>query len=168
MDDDIVWSAWKHVGVHKRTGNTVAGIVEHSDENLHAEAAAWLFKTYKNELIAAGEINEDYLDSLQKDIYLAAETVFDHECKIISKLFEKGKIEGITEIQLQHFAQSRINLCLRNLGYNNLYKVDYNPIAEWFYTGINGYLMQDFFSSQGNQYQRDWSGKGFIFKGVQG
>jgi ribonucleoside-diphosphate reductase beta chain len=82
---------------------------------------------------------------------------------IIEKIFEKGKIEGITETQLEHFAQSRINVCLRNMGYENLYKVEYNPIAEWFYKGINGYQMQDFFSSQGNQYERGWNEKAFRF-----
>lgn len=112
-------------------------------------------------------IDEEYLSKLKEDIIVSAKTVYAHECGIISKLFERGKIEGITEIQLQNFCQSRINLCLRNMGYENLFRVDYNPIAEWFYKGINGYLMQDFFSSQGNQYQRDWSGQGFTFKGIK-
>jgi ribonucleotide reductase beta subunit family protein with ferritin-like domain len=89
--------------------------------------------------------------------------VFLHEQQIIKKIFEKGKIEGITSLQLEHFAQSRINLCLRNLGYDNEFDVAYNPIGEWFYRGINGYMMQDFFNSQGNQYQRDWNEHGFTF-----
>lgn len=149
--------------------NVVSGInFSARDENLHAEASAWLFRTYKQELIKAGRIDDEYLTKLEKDIYSAAETVYEHEKLIIKKIFEKGKIEGITETQLEHFCQSRINLCLRNMGYDNLYKVEYNPIAEWFYKGINGYLMQDFFSSQGNQYQRDWSGQGFKFKVKEG
>ena len=87
----------------------------------------------------------------------------EHEKAIIGKIFEKGRIEGITDKQLEHFAQSRINLCLRNLGYENLYKVEYNPVADWFYKGINGYSSIDFFNSQGNQYQRDWDSEGFKF-----
>lgn len=144
--------------------NVVSGINFSSrDENLHAEAAAWLFRTLMKELKELGLINDEYLESLKTDIYAAAEVVFKHEQQIINKIFEKGKIEGITSVQLEHFVQSRINLCLRNLGYDNLYKVDYNPIAEWFYKGINGYQMQDFFNSQGNQYQRDWNEHGFTF-----
>lgn len=133
------------------------------DENLHSEAAAWLFRTLKQELRDAGEVSEEYENSLKEDIYKAAHTVFEHEKLIIKKIFEKGKIEGITDTQLEHFAQSRINLCLRNLGYENLFKVDYNPIADWFYKGINGYQAQDFFSSQGNQYSREWNENGFNF-----
>lgn len=144
--------------------NIVSGInFSARDENLHAEAAAWLFRTHKQELIEMGLISEAELESLRLDILKGAETVLDHEKQIIKKIFEKGKIEGITSTQLEHFAQSRINLCLRNLGYENLYKVEYNPIADWFYKGINGYMMQDFFSSQGNQYQRDWNEQAFTF-----
>ena len=144
--------------------NVVSGInFSARDEHLHSEAAAWLFRTLLQELKDKGEITEEYEELLKEDIYKAAETVMEHERKIIDKIFEKGKIDGITDTQLEHFAQSRINLCLRNLGYENLYKVEYNPVGEWFYKGINGYQMQDFFNSQGNQYQRDWSEQGFSF-----
>ena len=144
--------------------NVVSGInFSARDEHLHSEAAAWLFRTLLQELKDKGEISAEYEEELKQDIYKAAETVLEHERKIISKIFEKGKIDGITDTQLEHFAQSRINLCLRNLGYENLYKVEYNPVGEWFYKGINGYQMQDFFNSQGNQYQRDWSEQGFSF-----
>lgn len=144
--------------------NVVSGInFSARDENLHSEAAAWLFRTLLKEKKEAGYIDQEFEDELKKDIYLAAETVMEHEKAIIKKIFEKGRIEGITDKQLEHFAQSRINLCLRNLGYENLYKVDYNPVAEWFYKGINGYSMIDFFNSQGNQYVRDWDSEGFKF-----
>lgn len=144
--------------------NVVSGInFSARDENLHSEAAAWLFRTLLKEKKEAVYIDQEFEDELKKDIYLAAETVMEHEKAIIKKIFEKGRIEGITDTQLEYFAQSRINLCLRNLGYENLYKVDYNPVAEWFYKGINGYSMIDFFNSQGNQYQRDWDSEGFKF-----
>lgn len=144
--------------------NVVSGInFSARDENLHSEAAAWLFRTLLKEKKEVGYIDQEFEDELKKDIYLAAETVMEHEKAIIKKIFEKGRIEGITDTQLEYFTQSRINLCLRNLGYENLYKVDYNPVAEWFYKGINGYSMIDFFNSQGNQYQRDWDSEGFKF-----
>lgn len=144
--------------------NVVSGInFSARDENLHAEAAAWLFRTLKQEKIDAGLLDDDYLNALEQDIYKSAETVLEHEKLIIKKIFSKGKIEGITELQLEHFAQSRINKCLRELGYKNLWTVEYNPVAEWFYRGINGYQAQDFFSSQGNQYQRNWDVNGFTW-----
>lgn len=142
--------------------NVVSGInFSARDEALHSEAAAWLFRTLKKEKIEAGEIDEEYLTKLEEDIYKAADTVLEHEKLVNKKIFKKGKIENITETQLEHFAKSRINKCLRELGYKNRWEVDYNPIADWFYKGINGYQMQDFFSSQGNQYQRNWDINGF-------
>lgn len=122
-----------------------------------------MFQEVLNESYEAGQIDDEYVDNLKKDIYEAAQVVFEHECRIIEKLFEKGHIDNITPTQLQRFAQSRINLCLRNMGYENLYKIDYNPVAEWFYKGINGFQFQDIFSAQGNQYSRDWSLEGFVF-----
>lgn len=144
--------------------NVVSGInFSARDENLHSEAAAWLFRTLKDELYEAGEIDDEYIQQLEKDIYSAAETVFEHEKVIIRKIFEHGDMEGITAKQLENFAQSRINLCLRNLGFKNLFKVEYNPIAEYFYKGINGFQMQDFFSAQGNQYSRGWHKESFTW-----
>lgn len=144
--------------------NVVSGInFSARDENLHAMAAAWLFRTLLKEKMDAGEIDEKGLEDLKSDIYEAAKIVDLHEQAIIKKIFQKGKIDGITDTQLVHFEQSRINLCLRELGFDNLFKVEYNPISEWFYKGVNGFSSNDFFNSQGNQYQRDWSEKSFNF-----
>jgi ribonucleotide reductase beta subunit family protein with ferritin-like domain len=144
--------------------NVVSGInFSARDENLHAEAAAAIYRQLLSEKKEVGEITEEEEKLLEEDIYKAAETVLEHERVIIKKIFEKGKIDSITETQLEHFAQGRINYCLQNLGYKNLFKVEYDPIAEWFYKGINGYQAQDFFSSMGNQYVRDWSKEGFKF-----
>lgn len=142
--------------------NTVSGInFSARDEHLHSEAAAWLFRTLLKEKTEAGEITEEDKESLKEDIIAAAYKVLEHEQVIISKIFSKGKIEGITAHQIELFAKSRIDLCLKNLGYQGVFNVDYNPVADWFYKGITGYTAQDFFSSQGNQYQRDWNLSGF-------
>lgn len=144
--------------------NVVSGInYSARDEHLHSEAAAWLFRTLKKEGIATGLYTQEYLDSVEEYIYNAAKEVLEHEKIIIRKIFSKGKIEGITEKQLENFAASRIDLCLKNLGYLPLFKVDYNPVGSWFYSGINGYMAQDFFNSQGNQYSRSWNALGFVW-----
>src|SRR5690606_21356972 len=93
------------------------------DEDLHSQAAGWLFRTLLAEKEAAGLVSEKYKEELKSDILNAAEVVLEHEKQIIAKLFEKGQIEGITEKQLEHFAESRINKVLGYLGYSNLYQV---------------------------------------------
>ena len=137
--------------------NVVAGInFSARDEALHSEASGWLFQQYAS---------EKGLDMEEYRVYLTevAQKVLEHEEAIIDKLFEKGDIEGVTKTQMVSFVKSRINVCMRNMGFNNIHKVDYNPVADWFYKGINGYAMNDFFVSIGNQYQRNWSGEGFTF-----
>jgi ribonucleotide reductase beta subunit family protein with ferritin-like domain len=137
--------------------NVVAGInFSARDEALHSEAAGWLFQQYvKENDINVQEMEEYFLEIAAK--------VYDHEEKIIDKLFEKGAIEGITKTQMLVFVKSRINICMRNMGFSNIYAIDYNPVSDWFYKGINGYAMNDFFVSVGNQYQRNWTGAGFTF-----
>lgn len=137
--------------------NVVSGInFSARDEALHSEATGWLFQQYISE---AGINPEDYEEKVKE----IAGVVYEHEKAIIQKIFSQGDIEGITETQLDSFVKSRINICLRNLGYKNLYEVTYNPIAEYFYKSINGYSMNDFFVSVGNQYERSWTGEGFTF-----
>lgn len=145
--------------------NVVSGInFSARDEHLHSEAAAWLFRTLRKEGLETGYYTQEYLKEVDDYIYSAAKEVLEHEKVVIRKIFSKGKIEGITEKQLENFAMSRIDLCLKNLGLNPVFKVEYNPISDWFYSGINGYMAQDFFSSQGNQYVRDWSAVGFVWE----
>ena len=78
--------------------------------------------------------------------------------------FAEGKIDGITEHQLDNFVQSRVNECLKELGFKKMFDVSYNPIAEWFYKAINDYSFNDFFSGMGSQYHRNWDETAFVWK----
>ena len=131
--------------------NIVRGInFSARDEGLHSEASAWLFRELCKE---SGLGTEDF----RHIIIDIADQVREHEFAIVDKIFEHGPIEGITAPQMRHFVDSRINLVSRNLGFGNLYEVKYNPIADWFYKGINDYVMNDFFTGQGREYVRTWS-----------
>lgn len=123
-----------------------------TDENLHSIGGALLCKKLMHEL----DYNEQEKLEFQTKVYAMCDVVREHEYKIIDMLFEKGKMDGITDIQMKHFVDSRINTCLQQLGLAKLYEVTYNPIAEWFYKGINSYQFNDFFSGIGREYQRNW------------
>jgi len=144
--------------------NVVRGInFSVRDENIHAEAGAWLYKTILAEKLAAGEdIN---LLQLEDKIREVAFKIYEHECRIIDMIFEKGPVEGITAHQMKEFVKSRINECLKRIGIDKIFVVKYNPIAEWFYKGINDFQFNDFFSGVGNQYNRNWEKAGFVWKG---
>lgn len=145
--------------------NVVRGInFSVRDENLHSVAGAWAFR-YALEKIKGTTTDFDlYKKNIEEKIRQVARKIYEHECQIIAMLFEKGKIEGITAHQLENFVQSRINECLKQLGFAKEYDVKYNPIAEWFYKGINDYTFNDFFSGMGNQYHRNWDQSAFTWK----
>jgi len=135
--------------------NVVSGInASVKDENLHSVGGAFLFK---KECEYQGKSPKDFEDI----IHTAARSICEHEKLINAKLFEKGTIEGITQTQLDHFVESRVDLCLEQLELSKLYNVKYNPIEAWFYDNINSLKLHDFFSTSGSDYKRNWKLDGF-------
>jgi len=130
------------------------------DENLHAIGGAALVRQALKE---QGRTEYEMVQFRQA-VREAIEVIYQHEKAINAKLFEKGNVDGVTLIQLDHFSESRLNLCADNVGVERNYQVKYNPIADWFYKGINDYQMNDFFQGVGREYQRDWSKERFIYK----
>ena len=131
------------------------------DENLHAVAGAWCFK------LKTKDYTKEQLEAVEAKIIEGAQKLYEHEKEIIKMTFAEGKIEGITEHQLDNFVQSRINECLKQLGFKKLYDVKYNPISEWFYKAINDYSFNDFFSGMGSQYHRNWDETAFVWKAAE-
>ena len=144
--------------------NVVRGInFSVRDENLHAEGGAWLYRTLKKEMDECDRLNTYAMCQADREeiIKAAAHKLYEHECRIIDMIFEKGRIEGITDVQMKHFVQSRINECLRRLDIAPIFEVSYDPISRWFYDGINSYQFHDFFTGSGSDYNRDWDETGF-------
>lgn len=128
------------------------------DENLHSAAGAWCFR------LKMQDAHPTKIEYYQTNIKLIAERIYEHECGIIDMIFEKGDIKGITAHQLRCFVQSRINECLKQLGFDKLYDVKYDPISSWFYKGINNYQFNDFFAGQSREYHRNWDEASFKWK----
>lgn len=140
--------------------NVVSGIdFSVRDENLHALGGAWLFRQYIHELDDCGYKLDKV--KLHKEILEIAETLRNNEYVIVDMLFEKGGMTGITARQLKNFIDSRVDLCLENLGFEKIHKPTYNPISKWFYNGINAIKVHDFFAKLGSEYNRDWNEKAF-------
>lgn len=127
------------------------------DETLHSQAGAWLYRTLKKETIDDEQLSQQEIEQLKSELTETAKVILEHESIIIDKIFEKGNIKGITNTQLKNFVESRLDICLENLGYNGIFKPSYNPIKTWFYKDIESSTLHDFFSSQGNDYSRNWS-----------
>lgn len=165
VEGAILYSAFAYLKHYQSQGknklmNVVRGInFSTRDENIHSLAGAWSFKLKKHQR----NLTPDQEEKLHKRILECAHTLYEHEKEIAKMTFEKGKVDGITETQVVHFVESRINECLVQLGYPKMFEVKYNPIAEWFYNGINNYTFNDFFSGMGNQYHRNWDETAFVW-----
>lgn len=134
------------------------------DEMIHSKSGAWLFRALLKEIIECDhEFKFDGLLELEEELYKTASIIYEHECIIVDKLFEKGDMPGITSDQLKIFIQSRLDECLIGLGLNALYSPSYNPIADWFYKDIKGSTLHDFFVSHGSSYNRSWNKSKFTW-----
>lgn len=132
------------------------------DENLHAEAGAWLFRTLRDE----SNLDSISEQSLADEIIEAAKHIFEHERRIIAMIFEKGDVPGVNQKDLETFVMSRINLCLKNLDLEDLgFDLEgvENPVADWFYANINGTQFGDFFNGVQSEYNRNWDAGAFEF-----
>lgn len=127
------------------------------DENIHSEAGAYCFRT----LLHQSKLSPEQQTILFDKLYAAAEKLREHEHRICDQMFSKGRIEGITAHQMKNFVDSRIDLCLEQLGLSAVYKPSSNPIAEWFYLSLSTAKIHDFFASQGSDYNRNWAEEEF-------
>lgn len=126
------------------------------DETIHSQAGAWLFRTALFEALQDGGIETSDVGKLQQELEETAKVILEHESIIIDKIFEKGQIKGITDNQLKRFVESRLDICLENLGLKSIFNPTYNPIKSWFYKDLESSTLHDFFSSTGSDYNRQW------------
>ncbi len=140
------------------------------DENLHSLAGAWSYnlklQQYRESFDGTDDVWNDDLQYLHLAVQHIAKKIVEHEDLLIDKLFEMGPIENIDAQQLKTFVRSRANLCLQKMQVPVIYTAEElkdNPIAEWFYDGINNYQFNDFFSGQGREYNRNWDEDAFVW-----
>ena len=138
--------------------NVISGInFSARDENLHATGGAWLFNTTLDEYAAT--VPADKFEAERDDLFArvrgVAEHLYAHEARIVEMLFAHGPITGIEQADLEAFVRSRIDMTLENMRMEPLFGVETNPVAEWFYAGINGTQFHDFFQVTGNEYNRN-------------
>ena len=80
------------------------------DESLHSKMGCQLFRHMCSQIPGLKE-------ECKEHVYDAALTMHNAEMTYISKLFEMGDIEGITEYDLKHFIKKRTGDKIKELGY---------------------------------------------------
>ena len=168
VEGAVLYSAFAFLKSFQANGknrliNIVSGInFSVRDENLHCEGGSWAFKQLLSETL---DSNPDFdIKALKSRITAVAENLLEHELHIIDMLFEQGDIEGISKDTLGTFVRSRLDVCLSYLDLDAMYKVESNPIGEWFYKDINMQKFGDFFASVNANYNRNWRERGFLWQ----
>lgn len=144
-----------------KLNNIVRGInFSIRDEGLHSLAGSWSFKTLKRQM----KLNAEKEASVKESVIELAHVIYEHESRIVDMIFEKGNMTGISKESLKIFVKSRLNECLIQLGYDPVFVIDENPIADYFYDGLKMYSFNDFFAGIGHSYSRSWGEEDFVWK----
>lgn len=132
------------------------------DEQLHGVFATFLHNQYLKELVAADPTFDLYKHT--EDCHNVIRSIIAHEDAVINYVYEQdSSINDITADELKAFIRSRANLVLTDMGFIPEYEVSKNPIAEWFYQGINSIKVHDFFAANTTQYRRNWKFDNFSY-----
>ena len=169
LENVVLYSNFAFLAHYQANGknminNVVSGIkFSANDESIHALGAAWLFNQTLSEYKDSKEYDPKKVEILEAAIVDLAVHLCEHEQRIVDILFQNGPIEGISGGEIKEFVKDRIDITLSNLNQEKIYNVVDNPVADWFYNTINGLGLHDFFSKQGNSYQRGFGEGDFDF-----
>lgn len=132
------------------------------DEQLHGVFATFLHNQYVKESLDAG-IDFD-VESHKAKCLEVIEAIVKHEDAVVDYVYTNDvSINDTTADELKLFIRSRANIVLVDMGFEEVYTVTSNPIAEWFYQGINSIKVHDFFSANTTQYRRNWKFDNFSY-----
>ena len=163
MEGAVLFTAFamiKSLGVKGQNfmSNLIAGIdFSVLDENFHFTTASAIFKLQKEQ----EERNEAELEELAEKVYNHARYVYEHECIIVDAMLSEGDIPNASKDELKAFARSRVNIVLRELGYEAIYEEDGDTISEWFYGSMNSFRLNDNFYTRGRNYVREYTTNDF-------
>ena len=112
-------------------------------ETLHTHSIIRLFRTFidENKFI--------WTDSFQRELYLACDTIVDHEDAFIDLAFELGGVEGLAPDQVKSYIRYIADRRLTQLGLQPIYRVAKNPLP-WMDEMLNGTEHANFFEAYRN------------------
>ena len=117
------------------------------DESLHTISIIHLFRTFidENKFI--------WTENFQRELYLACDTIVDHEDAFIDLAFELGPVEGLTPDDVKAYIRYIADRRLTQLGLNAIYKVAKNPLP-WMDEMLNGVEHANFFEARATEYSK--------------
>lgn len=116
MDDDIVWSAWKHAAVCRKTVVVLRTTANITDEVTHLHLFVEMWHTLKNER------PELFTDKLIQDVRAIVSNAVEHEI-IWGKYIISEGVLGLTDDIIDGFVKSIADKRLKSMGLEPMYGV---------------------------------------------
>tara|TARA_B100000886_G_C20411012_1_gene487029 strand:- start:814 stop:1773 length:960 start_codon:yes stop_codon:yes gene_type:complete len=117
------------------------------DESLHTESIIKLYNTFVSE-------NPDIdVEELQRDLYIACNTMIEHEDAFIDRVFELGTVEGLRPEEVKKYMRYMADIRLNQLKLQPIYKIDSNPLP-WMDEMLNAVEHTNFFENRATEYSK--------------
>lgn len=154
-----------NMGGHNLIPHIAAGVdISCKEEHSHFQFSSWTYRQLMLEETDLGLVDDEKRNWLQTMCLQLARTVYDHECRIVDKIFEHGGIRTITQDEILHFIRNRIDVVLQGLNCPPLFEEPDGVVSDWFYDALSAYKYADFFANNQIQYVRNWSKADLAFQ----
>ena len=117
------------------------------DETLHTNSIIRLFKTFLE------ENPEVWTEKLRDRLYVACNTIVNHEDAFIDLAFGLGGVEGLTAAEVKRYIRYIADRRLAQLGLQQIYQIDKNPLP-WLDEMLNGVEHTNFFENRVTEYTK--------------
>ncbi len=117
------------------------------DESLHTESIIKLFNTFVDE---NPDLNKE---ELNRDLYVACNTMIAHEDAFIDRAFELGSVEGLRPEQVKKYIRYIADIRLSQLKLNSMYNIGENPLP-WMDEMLNAVEHTNFFENRATEYSK--------------
>ena len=117
------------------------------DESLHTESIIKLYNTFVSE---NPDINKE---ELERDLYIACNTMIDHEDAFIDRAFELGTVEGLRPEEVKQYMRYMADIRFNQLKLQPIYKICTNPLP-WMDEMLNAVEHTNFFENRATEYSK--------------
>ena len=117
------------------------------DESLHTESIIKLYNTFVSE---NPDINKE---ELERDLYIACNTMIDHEDAFIDRAFELGTVEGLRPEEVKQYMRYMADIRLNQLKLQPIYNISTNPLP-WMDEMLNAVEHTNFFENRATEYSK--------------
>jgi len=117
------------------------------DESLHTESIIKLFNTFVSE---NPDINKE---ELNRDLYIACNTMIAHEDAFVDRAFELGNVEGLRAEQVKKYIRYIADIRLSQLKLKSIYNIGENPLP-WMDEMLNAVEHTNFFENRATEYSK--------------